>query len=308
VNLQTILDYKIQPDDSDDLGHMRVGRYAEVAELARGPLLAAAGADRGWLTERACAPLTVDVYTRQHREQFVDSTLSLTGGFLEPDGADLIIYIEIRNRDSGDLAAASTQRVHLFDARRRQRAPFPDAVLDTARLQAVGWPAEGRPRTLHLTPVKVPTVDGLYASSLELWHEGQVAPEDCDSNGWYSGSLTRLAWGEKRHFDRLEPHLEPSWLFAGDEGERLGLANMESRRVLLDRPRAGTPIRTVATNIEIGPNYRVRREWTFDPSTDRMYAAGDFVDLLFDTGARSAVPIPTAARKELEQRFNPDFR
>ena len=83
---------------------------------------------------------------------------------------------------------------------------------------------------------------------------------------------------------------------------------MESRRVLLDHARAGTPIRTVAANIEVGPNYRVRREWTFDPFTRRIYAAGDFVDLLFDTGARRAVPIPPVARAELELRLNPDFR
>jgi acyl-CoA thioesterase FadM len=308
VNLQRVLDHDIKQSDADDLGHMRVGRYAEVAEGACGPLLATVGANTAWLEDHGCISLTLDAYTRQHREQFVGGALSLTGGFLEPDGGDLTVYIEMRNRDTGDLAAASTQRVRMFGLVDRVPIPFPESVLDSSRLQAVEWPAAGRPRTLQLAPITVPTMDDLYRSTLELWHEGQIGPDDCDATGWYSAGLTKLAWGPHREFQELEPHLKPSWLFSGPHGERLGLANMESRRVLLDHPRVGTPIRTVAANIEIGRNYRVRREWTFDPSSGRMYAAGDFVDLLFDTEARRAVSISTEARVELELRLNPNFR
>jgi acyl-CoA thioesterase FadM len=63
----------------------------------------------------------------------------------------------------------------------------------------------------------------------------------------------------------------------------------------------------VAANLVIGTNRRVRREWSFDPASGTVYAAGDFVDLVFDTETRRAVEIPAGFRAELERWHHPEL-
>jgi acyl-CoA thioesterase FadM len=63
----------------------------------------------------------------------------------------------------------------------------------------------------------------------------------------------------------------------------------------------------VAANIVIGSNRRVRREWSYDAETGHVYAAGDFVDLVFDTETRRATEIPGGFRAELERWCHPEL-
>jgi hypothetical protein len=247
------------------------------------------------------------VYTRHYREQYVGSTLRLTGGYLDADDDGFTTYAELHNIDSGDLAATFVQRNRLLAiADRSSVAPPVDAVR-AARATTVDWPERGRPRTLRLAPIQIASSEQLRTLALEPWNDGHIALGQCDSDGWFAGGLTTMAWGVERDLDSRLDDEERSWLYETDDGRSLGLTNVESRRVLVAVPRAGDRVRTVAANVVIGSNRRVRREWSFDPLSGKVFACGDFVDLVFDATARRASDIPPGFRAELERWFHPEL-
>jgi len=307
ADLEVVLDHVVGPGDTDHLGHMNIRRYAELAESAIPRIVASVGLDGPVLARLGAVAMATDAYTRHYREQFTGAPLQLRFGFLDADGAGLTVYAELRNVESGDLAATFVQWVRLLGQADRTAIDVPTAAVAVALARTVEWPEHGRPRTLSLAPIRIATPAELRDLALEPWNDGHLAATHCDARGWFVGGLTGLAWGVERelHSDLAEE--ERSWLHVTADGRSLGLTNVENRRVLVELPRAGARIRTVAANLVIASNRRVRREWSFDPGTGTVFATGDFVDLVFDSGTRRASEIPPGFRAELERWLHPEL-
>lgn len=304
---QPILEHRIGPDDTDHLGHMNIRRYAELAEAGVPLVLARLGVEADELDASGHVAVVVDAYTRHYREQYADATLTLVAGILGADHQGITMYAELRNLALAQLAATFVHVVRLFRAQDRAPIDVPDHAVDAARPMVVEWPEHGRPRTVRLDPIRLASPQQLRELPLEVWNDGRVGPDSCDRHGWYAGGPTTLAWGVERELSSTLDDAEHSWLFTGPDGQELALTNVENRRVLVQAPHAGARVRTVAANIAIGSNRRVRREWSFDPDSSDVYAAGDFVDLLFDPASRRTVEMPATVRRELERRYHPDL-
>lgn len=298
----------MQPHEIDHLGHMNVRRYAERAEAGAEVLLGDLGLDDACLAARGSVLTVVDNYTRHYREQLLDTRLVLAGGPIEATPEHILCYCELRNAGTGELGATSLLRVVLRNAATRAPEPFPDDLCRNASERIVDWPEHGRPRSLGLAPIAPVSFELLEARGLVCRNERTVDVRECDVHGFCTSGPNTLAWGpELPAVDEPEDNGRHPLLHHGPEGERIGFATAESRRVLLEAPRAGATIRTLMANTMIARKTRIRREWTFDTSSGFLVAAGDFLDLAFDRDARRAVDIPDALRHELEEEYHPDI-
>jgi acyl-CoA thioesterase FadM len=309
LELEPVIEHMVGPADTDHLGHMNIRRYAEIGEAAVPQILAMRGLDQAWLEREDAVAVALDCYTRHYREQRAGAVLTLVAGFLDADADAATVYAELRNPDRDELAATFVHRVGVQRRAARSSVVIPAAVVSAARAGIVAWPEHGRPRSLTLDPIRLATPSQLRDLALEAWGDHAIVESDCDRYGRFAGGVTTLAWGPERHADRASTleNEERSWLFADATGPSVGLANVESRRVYLAAPRAGARVKTVAANLVIGSNRRVRREWSYNPMTGQLYAAGDFVDLVFDTDTRRAVEIPPGFRAELERWYHPEL-
>jgi acyl-CoA thioesterase FadM len=307
ASLSVVDEHVVGDADTDHLGHMSIRRYPDIAERGVRPLLEAIGLDDARLRDMQVAPMVVDAYSRQYREQYAGANLRLAAGILDADRGGVVVYAELSNSANRDLAGTFVQWVRLLANADRTGRLVPDDAVDAANVRRVDWPDRGRPRSLALAPLQIASPRQLQELALERWNDGHVDAGSCDERGWFLGSLSDLAWGVERDLQSDLADEERSWLHLADDGRSLGLTNVEHRRVLVAVPKARVQLRTLAANIAIGSNHRVRREWTFDPANGRVYAAGDFVDLVFDAETRRAVEIPAAFRAELERWYHPEL-
>jgi acyl-CoA thioesterase FadM len=279
--LEHLDEYVVVPGDADASNHMNIQRYAEIAEEGA---LRLADADDDAPSDPS-TPRITEITTRQHREQFVGARLEILFGVVARSHESATFHIELRNISDDALAAT-----HLVRVRATARA------LST---QVIEQPPDGIPRRLTSGPLFMHQSNNLEKLNLELWSDRTVSTAECDEFGWFSAGPTQLAWGP---IDAVRP--ERRWRF-NTEGGSFALANVEHRRSIASLPRLGAHLTTIAANVAIERNRRVRREWTFDTASGVVHAAGEFVDVLFDLNARKVADIPASVREALALYLHP---
>jgi acyl-CoA thioesterase FadM len=263
-------------------------------------------AERDWPAVGRGAIVSIrEVVTRQHREQFLGTDLIVLLGIVSITEYSITLHIEIRSRH--ELASTHLITVAVVDPDRRTPLPLPphsfemlQRVTDEALVGE--QPEYGRPRRLTTAPMRQPTLDEVAAHDVELWSDRIVEPAECDFDGWFAGGPAQLAWGRAD-----QPRPPTRWQFPDADGHPYALTNVEHRRVVFSTPRVGAHLKTLAANLAIEKNRRVRREWTFDVNTGTLHAMGEFVDLVIDLTARRAAETPDHVRRALTDHLHPEL-
>lgn len=287
--------HRIEQSDCDANGHMSVRHYAEFAE--RAALTVGVGIGH--------ARAIRDVVTRQHREQFLGTDLFVLFGVVSINDGAITVHIETRSRD--ELASTHLVTIGIVDPDQRTLLRLPQHAFDTLqRLTEEGLiglqPTYGQPRRVTTKPMRQPTLDEVVAHEVELWSDRVVEPVECDRSGWFSGGPAQLAWGRAD-----QPRPRTRWQFPDADGHPYALTNVEHRRVVFSTPRVGAHLKTLAANMAIEKNRRIRREWTFDVDTGTLHAMGEFVDLVIDLEARRAAETPDHVRRALTDHLHPEL-
>ena len=296
--LRRVGEHRIVKADVDAIGHMSVRRYAELAETTATRLFDGLG-DRS--AGSATVPTITDIMTRQHGEQFLGAHLLIDASVVVAGVEGITLHIELRNGQE-ELASTHLVRIELFDTAKRFPVTIPKGIVSEAMEMFAEQPPYGRPRRLNDRPWRGLALGDLAGREVEVWSERVVAPDECDALDWFAGGPTQLAWGP--------PDIErpvTQWRFETPDGGVYALANVEHRRLVASLPRLGAPLRTVAVNVAIERNRRVRREWTFDLDTGALHAVGEFVDLLVDLRSRRAADVPDAVRRLLGRHLYPEL-
>jgi acyl-CoA thioesterase FadM len=295
--LRVVHRHRIEQGDCDANGHMSVRHYAEHAERA--------ALNVGESVGRGAIVSIREVVTRQHREQFLGTELFVLLGIVAITEHVITMHIETRSRD--ELASTHLLSVGTVDPDQRSPLRLPPHSFDmlqrfTDEGQIGEQPDYGRPRRVTTTPMRQPTLDEVTEHEVELWSDRVVEPIECDNNGWFTGGPAQLAWGRAD-----QPRPPTRWQFPDADGHPYALTNVEHRRVVFSPPRVGTHLKTLAANMAIEKNRRIRREWTFDVDAGTLHAMGEFVDLVIDLEARRAAATPDHVRLALTDHLHPEL-
>ena len=304
---------EVTEEQIDSLGHMNVRFYVSRMGEASRELFERSGVLGGCDASRL---RRIDTYTRFLREQFSGATLETRGGFIaggsDDGGADGLLaglpgtacYFEIRNADTGDLAALFIVRIELVDVAtdRVLAAPTREALQGSG--YAMALPAYAYPRTLNFTePGKVELADLSEAVTenpvigmMSGRREGVVLPEDCDDRGRLRDDLDVMFLIARAQLaDTSQPMGPP--VQTDDQGRRFSWAMMETRSVQYRRPASGDRVVSIGADIAWSEKWRHARRWTFVQDTGELLGIADSVGVCIDLDARKAIPIP----EELQQ-------
>ncbi len=304
--LRTTHTSTVTEDRIDHLGHMNVRFYGADAR---------AGADAfvrdvvGLGADVRVAP--VDLYTRHHAEQLLGARLEVRVGVVDAVPGSLTLYLELANRDTGVLAATFVQRLVALGP----EGPTTAWPADPAGLERVEIPEHGRSRTIGLggmTPERgtdlpgadaVPSLARLRELDLAIRRPRQVTPEECDEGGVARlVDAPGLVWGGEPVEDRDGPLLHD-----GPDGERIGMASMETRMQVLHLPTVGTTIQSHGAMVSVGDKVSHHVMWSHEVDTGRPLVTFEVVNLAFDVGARRSARIPDAVRADMARRLHPEL-
>lgn len=288
----------VTEDQIDHLGHMNVRFYGVNARAGTTAVVAEVTGDED-LTFRP-----IDVYTRHHREQLLGASLVVRSGVLDVDGAELRLYHELANADTGALAATFVHRLRSEHAGAPR--PIPDAVVARALSRTVEIPPHGNTRSFDLAsdPVaSAPSLAELRDRDLAVRKVRAVTPEECDANGEYVWTnAPALTWGGEPIGREL-----PAMLHEGPNGERIGWASMETRMVLRRLPRVGDRIQSFSAVVELRDKTSYRIQWAYDVEREDLLVTFEVVNLAFDTNARAPMSIPPDVRAVEELSLHADL-
>lgn len=296
TELQTTHRTAVTEDMIDHLGHMNVRYYGVAARAASDAVVRELGGG-GDLDVQA-----VDVYTRHFREQLLGADLEVRSGLLGHGGGSLRLYHELRNTETGDLAASF---VHRLEARHGgDLVPHWPPADDVS---VVEIPEQGRPRSIALDTAPLdtaPTLDEVRADPLLAMRLPRtIEADECRPDGTYDPAAAPfLLWGGEPLEGATGPTLHP-----GPDGQLVGWATMENRMAIQRLPRRGDRIQSFGAVVEIRDKTTHRVMWGFDVERGDLLVAFEVVDVALDTVSRRAVSIPEELRGHAEARFRPDL-
>ena len=155
--MQKLNESPVTPDQIDSLGHLNVRYYIARMDLANRQLLEANGVsgDEHTFLRR------VDTYNKFRREQFNGAVLGTYGvligeGVIGPGGS-VPAYFEIRNEETGDVAASFLTATSRVDRVTQAPQDLSKAHRQTRLVEAEGFevPSSSLPRTLSLSEPRV---------------------------------------------------------------------------------------------------------------------------------------------------------
>ena len=191
--MQKLNESPVTPDQIDSLGHLNVRYYIARMDLANRQLLEANGVsgDEHTFLRR------VDTYNKFRREQFNGAVLGTYGaligeGVIGPGGS-VPAYFEIRNEETGDVAASFLTATSRVDRATQAPQDLSKAHGQTRSAEAEGFevPSSSLPRTLSLSEPRVIPMATLeqelpaepVQGNMTGRRENTVKPEDCDASG-----------------------------------------------------------------------------------------------------------------------------
>ncbi len=297
----------------DSLGHMNVRYYVDRVARANRALLGEVGVAkpvfRGAIVRR------YDTYCRFRREQFAGAELQVAGGVLDAGPEQVRCYFEIRNPAKDEIAASFVTGTRLIDPEDQQTVALPEAVVAACDAFVVALPEHGQPRSLTLA---APRTDVSLAELIERVpanpsagmmsgrRDVEVPAEDCDEQGWLRDDVDVMFLMHRVQAQQNAGAFGPPVLRT-DEGHRFSWAMIETRNVVLGRPRAGDNVVSVGADVAFGERWRQSRRWAFVESSGELVSLHDTVGIALDLDARRSIPIPNSIRADLERSVLPDL-
>lgn len=293
----------------DSLGHMNVRFYLARASRAATMLLDSMGISAG--------PATIlrsfDTYSRFAREQFAGNRLETSGGHIATESSDSVgCYFEIRNPDSGDMAANFILQTGLVDRDSQIRKQIPEVSVNPEFQITV--PDYARPRSLKLTEpgrVTLEDLEGVITDDptpgmMSGRREGVVLEDDCDEAGRLREDVELISLMHRpqpgQPFNQMgPPHL------TDEHGRRYSWAMMETRSVVWQKPMFGDTVLSLSADIAYGEKWRQSRRWMYVRDTGVLLAVHDTVGICIDLDARRAIPIPSELTATIERNLLPQF-
>ena len=308
LQMQRFYEGTVKSAQIDHLGHMNIRFYGIAAVVAAESLVAELGLESDVLVEMDAGPCISDAYTRFRREQLEGARLAVRGGVLAVDKDALIIYLEMINDESGEIAATYRQVIELVDLPTRKPVAFPDELVAEARERFVELPAHGRPRSLEWGPVRTDvTVEDLERRGVPGFEAYSVEEGDCDKYGFLRlPGANDLPFLGRMH----RPHGRGRGIPVVERptGERLTSVTSETRHVLLVAPRVGDTIRTYSAHVQVERKIHQRGQWTFDAKTGSLLGVSNQVNLAFDLTARRSTDLPAEILEDFETDYHPDLQ
>ena len=97
-------------------------------------------------------------------------------------------------------------------------------------------------------------------------------------------------------------------MFTLEDGNRMSMAALETRGLLIESPTASTRIQSFSATVEVGSKTTARRAWVFDLDREHLLFTSLFVDVALHLGKRRAIEIPEPIRAQFEARAQFDLR
>lgn len=296
TELQTTHRTSVTEDMIDHLGHMNVRWYGVAARAASDAVVAGLTAP-GDIDVRA-----VDLYTRHFREQLLGAELAVRSLVLAGGGGSLRLYHELRNTETGELAASFVHRLEARHDGAVARSWPPAAPSEVAEI-----PEHGRPRSISLDtrPLDAaPTFAAVRSDELLAMRLPRtIDADECLPDGTYDpAGAPFLLWGGEPLEGATGPTLHP-----GPGGQLVGWATMENRMAIHRLPERGDRIQSFGAVVEIRDKTTHRVMWGFDVERGDLLVAFEVVDVALDTVSRRAVPIPDELRGHAEARYRPEL-
>ncbi len=133
----------IYPWHCDHMGHMNVMWYVGKFDEATWQFFHALGLSRAWMREALRGMAAVDQHITYSRELHAGAVVSIRTQVLEVHPKRLVFSHEMRNDETGEVAARTTLVGVHIDAVARKSCPLPDPVIAAATALL----AEGEPPT-----------------------------------------------------------------------------------------------------------------------------------------------------------------
>lgn len=296
---------RVEPAEIDNLGHMNVRVYARKA--ARGTLNLASylglGFDR--LRDDRAVVQIMDVHTRFYREQLEGAPLGVRGGVRHAGPDRIDAYMEMFNRDTGDVAATFNHGFGLFDGATRASRTIPQDVLDAAAEAMIEWPDRGRPRSLPIEPVSPVSREAAQGEgSFVRFPSYTVEAAECDGYGFMDISDAKTI-----ALARMPIKIEMKHrVFDPDVARRVAIATMESRHVMFRVPRLGEPVVSETRHADVTAKTVVFQHWSYNEETGEPISLGLQFGIAFDLDARRSAEFPPAMREALASNKRPDIK
>lgn len=302
--VQTFHESIVEENEIDELGHLSVPFYEARALSASQALLSDAGLDPSALRGQGVELTLVDAFSRNLREQFLGASLAVRGGVLQVESEQVRLYQEIVNTDSEEVAAVYVQTFELQSTAGRETSPFAADVRKQLSNGRIDWPPHGQPRSLDLSRPLFPLhLAEAKHRSLAARPPRTIEPDECNAQGY-------LEPARFQHLPYSGPGSEDptlQWVFETSDGIRVGLADLETRNVLLSLPRVGDRIQVFSAEVAIARKTIQRNHWVFDLNTEAPLSAGSVVMACLDLDARRALEIAGPLREMFERRYHPDL-
>jgi len=310
--MQILDESSVLESEIDSLGHMNVRFYLSRVDRANTRLLEALGINR---KPEGAAIRRHDTYSRFRREQFAGARLQVAGGLLEVRDDLAHCYFEIRNPEKDEIAATFIIDSGLIDAASQQRMALPIAPSGVNEQYGTRLPEHGRPRSLSLDKPRIdvslnelnervseePT-PGMMSGR----RESVVAADDCDVNGYLREDVDLMFVMHRTQPGGQKPSFGPPVMRTAN-GHRFSWAMIETRAVVLGRPRAGDRLVSIGADVAVGEKWRQSRRWAFVADTGFLVGINDVVGMALDLDERRSIVIPDELRQTIERDYLPDL-
>ena len=296
MSMQEVYRSSVQTWESDQMGHMNVQFYLDKAQAGLATLGHYIGLGPRLLKEKGWVLTARDHHVRFLREQRPGAPFFIRGGIAEIHEDHLVVYEEMINTVSGDVAATFRAEAVLVDGKSRAPLSFPKEALQKAEDVKTDIPAHGAFCGLEMTaPRPAPSLQDAEAMGMVRTYMGEVMPDWCDAHGYMT----------KRHFMGVVSDSIPNLLAAtrGDDrsaNSKTGGAALEYRFIYRGAPKEGDLLTLCSGLKTVTDKTYTWCHWLFDTETGNAVATAEAVAIALDLEARKAIPIPREMKAHLE--------
>lgn len=282
--------------ECDEMGHMNTRFYVARCMEGLSVLFALAGLPGLFAQGTTATAQVEEMHIRFHREAQSATPLYMIAGFSALGECDAEIVALLRRDIDGALAA--TFRIVLSASTPAgDSIAWPAPFADRAAALAMEVPPEARPRSVKAGPAPSPDAPSALGAHRRI-ALGSVATPDCDAFGRMVPQkfLGAVADGIR---GLTAPLREIVARHAEIVPERFGGAVLESRIVLVDRPRAGDCFEVRSAFTGADSNTLSLEHWMVDPVGGQVWGYMESVAIVFDLDRRKIVGITDPATAAL---------
>ena len=310
--MQILDESDVLESEIDSLGHMNVRFYLSRVDRANRALLEKLGILSGL---EGAVVRRQDTYSRFRREQFAGAHLQVAGGVLEADHDRVRCYFEIRNPEKDEIAATFILGSTLIDPESQQQLALLGALNRVNEQYGTRLPEHGRPRSLSLDPPRLDVAleelerrvsQNPTPGMMSGRRDSVVDPEDCDARGFLREDIDFMFMMHKPQPGQQSASFGPPVMKTAN-GHRFSWAMIETRAIVLGRPRAGDRLVSIGADVAFGERWRQSRRWAFVEDTGRLVGINDVIGMALDLDMRRSIVIPDDMRESIERDYLPDL-